>query len=127
MSYLCNMTQPNFTRLFSDINAVKSGLTKEGVRLTNDQVFTLLLIKELMTATGKITVTKREVYEDIAKKCLGFSRSTLHRVFNALVKNRFLLPVGVRDNSGWLGVGEEYRLTVRCKRVDILLGLPSAA
>lgn len=115
------MIQPTFTDLLSALYKVKSGLNREGIALTNDQVLSFLLIREFMKAEGRVTVKKREVYEGIISKTLGFSRSTFHRAVDGLVRKRCLLPMGVRKEGGWIGVGEEYRLSMRSKRVNVLL------
>lgn len=115
------LMQSIFTNLFSGAYDVRSGLSKEGIHLTNNQVFSLLLIREFMGTNRKITVTRREIFEGIIKKSLGVSYSTFNRAFNALVKRRCLLPVGAKDKAGWLGTPEQYRLSILSKRVDSLL------
>lgn len=121
------MYQPTYTNFFLDLCAVKSGLSEAGTHLTTNQTLSLILIKEFMCAEGKISVTKTEAYNAVIQECLGFSRSTFNRYFNALVRKRCLVPVGVRDKNGWLGVGEQYRLTMVSKRIDATLKCSRAA
>lgn len=121
------LMQRTFTNLLSDLYKVRIGLSEQGIRLTNDQVLSLILIKEFMSAEGRVSVKKREVYEGTISKTLGFSRSTFHRAVDGLVRNRCLLPMGARKEGGWIGVGEHYRLSMVSKMVDAILGMANAA
>lgn len=112
----------HFTDVFSSVAQIRSGLADGGgIHLTNDQVYLLLLIKEYMSATGKVSVTKRELFDALVKECLNFSRATHNRAVNALLKAKLLQSMNVRPKNGWLGKGEEFRLTMASKRVDAIL------
>lgn len=74
-----------------------------------------------MGAEGRVTVTKKELYDSVVRERLGFSRSTFNRAFNDLVRKRCLLSMGARNKHGWLGVSEEYRLTMVSKSIDAIL------
>jgi hypothetical protein len=101
---------------FQSWRKVRIGLREIGRSLTDKELLTLLVIKDYMAAENLYTIQKPIGFFVISEH-FDFSYQTFNRIFNALVKKRFLNPLKQKGTAVKFKA-EEYHLTMSSRQLE---------